>query len=88
MEEVWKDIPNYEGLYQVSNLGRVRGLDRMSQCKNIPPFFVKGVELVLSKCAGGYFYCHLSKNNKKKSEKYIFQKQQAVMEKDIIQWKK
>jgi hypothetical protein len=24
MEEVWKDIPNYEGLYQVSNLGRVR----------------------------------------------------------------
>lgn len=67
MEEVWKDIPNYEGLYQVSNLGRVRGLDRMTQCKNIPPFFIKGVELVLSKCAGGYFYCHLSKNNKKKS---------------------
>ena len=24
MEEVWKDIPNYEGLYQVSNLGSVR----------------------------------------------------------------
>ena len=22
--EVWKDIPNYEGLYQVSNLGNVR----------------------------------------------------------------
>lgn len=22
--EVWKDIPNYEGLYQVSNLGRIR----------------------------------------------------------------
>ena len=22
--EVWKDIPNYEGLYQVSNLGRVK----------------------------------------------------------------
>jgi len=22
--EVWKDIPNYEELYQVSNLGRVR----------------------------------------------------------------
>lgn len=26
--EVWKDIENYEGLYQVSNLGRVRSLDR------------------------------------------------------------
>ena len=24
MEEIWKDIPNYEGLYQVSNLGNVR----------------------------------------------------------------
>ena len=28
MEE-WKDIPNYEGLYQVSNEGRVRSLDRV-----------------------------------------------------------
>ena len=24
MEEIWKDIPNYEGLYQVSNLGNVK----------------------------------------------------------------
>lgn len=24
MDEVWKDIPNYEGIYQVSNLGRVK----------------------------------------------------------------
>lgn len=23
-EEIWKDIPNYEGLYQASNLGRIR----------------------------------------------------------------
>lgn len=27
-EEVWKDIPGYEGAYQVSSLGRVRSLDR------------------------------------------------------------
>lgn len=26
--EVWKDVQGYEGLYQVSNLGRVRSLDR------------------------------------------------------------
>ena len=26
MEEIWKDIKGYEGLYQVSNLGRVRSL--------------------------------------------------------------
>lgn len=26
MQEIWKDIQGYEGLYQVSNLGRVRSL--------------------------------------------------------------
>ena len=25
-EEIWKDIPGYEGLYQVSNFGRVKSL--------------------------------------------------------------
>ena len=28
MEEVWKDIENYEGLYQVSNFGKVRSVER------------------------------------------------------------
>lgn len=28
MEEVWKDIPGYEGKYQVSTLGRVKSLPR------------------------------------------------------------
>ena len=27
--EVWKPIVNYEGLYEVSNLGNVRGVDRL-----------------------------------------------------------
>lgn len=27
--EIWKDIPGYEGCYQVSNLGRVKSLDRI-----------------------------------------------------------
>jgi len=28
--EIWKDIPNYEGYYQASNLGNIRSLDRVS----------------------------------------------------------
>lgn len=28
MQEIWKDIKNYEGMYQVSNLGNVRSLTR------------------------------------------------------------
>ena len=36
MEEVWKDIKNYEGLYQVSNLGRIRNSNHiiLKQYKN------------------------------------------------------
>jgi len=34
MKEIWKDIPNYEGLYQASNLGRVKSLPRKIKQKN------------------------------------------------------
>ena len=30
MQEIWKDIKSFEGLYQVSNLGRVKTLERKS----------------------------------------------------------
>ena len=33
MEEIWKDIEGYEGLYQVSNMGRVRSLDHYTYRK-------------------------------------------------------
>ena len=29
MEEIWRDIPGYEGRYQVSNLGRVKSLPQI-----------------------------------------------------------
>ena len=41
-QEIWKDIPDYEGLYQVSNLGRVMGLDRFVDLKSGKKRFVKG----------------------------------------------
>lgn len=28
-DEIWKDVEGFEGIYQVSNLGRVRSLDRI-----------------------------------------------------------
>ena len=31
--EIWKDIPGYEGRYQVSTEGRIRSLDRRVPCK-------------------------------------------------------
>lgn len=32
-EEIWKDILGYKGFYQVSNLGRVRSVDRIVKGK-------------------------------------------------------
>lgn len=32
--EIWKDILGYEGKYQVSNMGRVKSLDRSVIDKN------------------------------------------------------
>lgn len=35
MNEVWKDVIGYEGLYEVSNLGRVRSCDRYIPYYNV-----------------------------------------------------
>jgi hypothetical protein len=40
--EVWKDIAGYEGTYQVSNMGRVRSLDRIIKCANRDDMRKKG----------------------------------------------
>lgn len=34
MSEIWKDIPGYEGKYQVSNMGRVKSLSRKIHSSN------------------------------------------------------
>ena len=67
MEEIWKDIEGYEGIYQVSNLGRVRSLDR-----NVPNYnaagyvgtkILRGKILKPHKMANnGYMEVHLKRN--------------------------
>lgn len=41
-KEVWKDIEGYEGLYQVSNIGRVRSLDKEIKTYNGGSYINKG----------------------------------------------
>lgn len=53
MQEIWRDIKDYEGLYQVSNLGRVKNVKRNSILKT-------DIE------RGGYFRVTLYKNGKPK----------------------
>ena len=49
MNEVWKDIPNYEGYYQVSSLGRVKSLDRIITYSNGKEVYTKGKIIKQSK---------------------------------------
>lgn len=56
--ETWKDIPNYEGLYQVSNLGNVKSLYRKTRHNHV----VKEKILILRESNVGYLRCNLSKN--------------------------
>ena len=63
MTEIWKDIKDFEGLYQVSNLGNVKSLSRYVKNKN-------GKRIVEEKILKnqinkkGYYSVVLRKNNK------------------------
>lgn len=65
MEEIWKNIKGYEGLYQVSNLGRVKSLDRYMNNKHGTKTLKKGRILINSLVKRtGYLRVSLSKNGK------------------------
>ena len=65
MEEIWKDIKNYENYYQVSNLGRVKSLDRVIKDTKSKRLY-KGKILKLTLCNWGYLTVSLKKNSKSK----------------------
>lgn len=62
-EEIWRDIDGYDGMYQVSNQGRVKSLERTFIDKSgrkrafkeciLKPNVVYGGYLTVSLCAGG-----------------------------------
>lgn len=56
--EVWRDVDGYDGMYQVSDLGRVRSL-KFGKVRVLRP----------GKGRGGYLIVDLSKENKKKTVK-------------------
>lgn len=40
--EIWKDIPDFDGSFQISNIGRVKSLDRTVSHSRCGTQFVKG----------------------------------------------
>lgn len=64
-QELWKDIKGFEGIYQVSNLGNIRSLDRKTNTaiKN-QNYVVKKGKMIKPHVAMGYYALSLSKGNK------------------------
>lgn len=63
MEEIWKDIRGWEGLYQVSNLGRIRTLPKIHN--SIHPYVTKEKILKFFPNKDGYWLVDLVKDRKK-----------------------
>lgn len=57
MNEIWKDIKGFEGKYQVSNLGRVRSLDRY--VNPLHPYLKMG-QIIRQRVRGKYFIVSIS----------------------------
>lgn len=64
-KEIWKDVVGYEGMYQVSNLGHVKSLDR----KRSDGHNIKGVMLKIIHDKYGYCIVSLCKNGQNKLKK-------------------
>ena len=67
MIEEWRNIEGYEGLYEISNLGRVRSLDRIVVYSNGRKYFYKGEILKLKVDKYGYNIISFCKNGKHKT---------------------
>jgi len=69
--EIWKDIPEYDGLYQVSNLGRIKSLKR--RIWNGVGYFETKEKLLKQYISNKvpYFYCYLKSKNKRRKTEFI-----------------
>ena len=65
MKEIWKPIKSFEGLYEISNLGRVKSLKRIVKRNKNHDMFVSEKIIKNMIANTGYYYVTLSLNNKK-----------------------
>lgn len=69
MQEIWKNVVGYEGIYEVSNLGNVRSLDRTVPSKYIDVTAnIKGKQLKPIKNKYGYLRVNLCNDSGRKSK--------------------
>ena len=65
--EIWKDIKDYEGLYQISNLGNIKSVTRKVKNKKYGTMIAKEKILKQNMSKAGYFTIGLCKNGKTKT---------------------
>jgi hypothetical protein len=65
MQEQWKPIKNYEGLYEVSNLGRIKSLERTYIGKGGKTYPIHEKILKPANHKEGYCFVYLCKDTKK-----------------------
>lgn len=68
-KEIWKDVPNYEGYYQVSNLGRVKSVKRIVHRSDGKIQTFKEKILKLANDSHGYLIVNLCKVGNQKVKK-------------------
>ena len=68
-EEIWKDVEGYEGYYKISNLGRLKSLDRWVEFKDGRKYHYNEKIVIGSIGRDGYIDVKLSKNGKCKTVK-------------------
>ena len=69
MTEIWKDIKGYEGFYQVSNIGKIRSVDRLVHNPRYGFQKLKGKLLSASPNSHGYPQIGLTQKGKRKTLK-------------------
>ena len=65
--EIWKDIKGYEGLYQISNTGKVKSLTRCINSKSGRKLLIKEKIRKTTTTTAGYEYVVLAKKGKNKT---------------------
>jgi len=68
MEEIWKDIHGYKGIYLISNLGRVKVLERKTKDSR-GRLWVRPEKILNGGTSNGYKYIRLHSFNKERSSK-------------------
>ena len=71
MAEQWRDIPGWEGLYQVSNIGQVRSLDREIRCINGVLKRLRGKVLTPAAAPSGHMSVVLGRGNTKQVHQLV-----------------